>query len=192
MKKRDLRIFVNIPTLETERLMLRKIKNYDLKDIFEYSHDPKVSEFLLWSPHESEYTTKMYIKTVKKYYRAAKFYDWAIVHKDTGKMIGTCGFTDINIITNSAEIGYVLNSDFWGQGIACEALQKVLNFAFEKLELQYVEAKYMINNERSKRVLEKSNMKYIGKQINAIEAKGKYHTIGIFAISKSDYFSQKS
>ena len=58
MHVKDFEIFKNIPTLKTERLILRKISKNDLDDIFEYSSDPEISRFLLWSAHENKRVTK--------------------------------------------------------------------------------------------------------------------------------------
>ena len=52
------RLFTKIPTLETDRLLLRELKKSDVKDMYEYSVNPKTSEFLLWDVHKSQEYTK--------------------------------------------------------------------------------------------------------------------------------------
>lgn len=187
MNKKDLKLFINIPTLNTERLILRKIEKSDLNDVHDYASDPEVSRFLLWNPHQSIEFTKLYLKTVSSFYKKGIFYDWGIVDKKSGKLIGTCGFTDIDVKNESAEVGYVLNRNFWGQKIAKEALLRVLEFGFVTLGLNRIEARYLIENERSRRVLEKCGMKYEGTLKDAIKVKGKFKTISIFAITKKEY-----
>ena len=51
MDKDKLGIFAKIPTIETPRLVLRKMKPSDSEDMFEYASRPEVSEYLLWLPH---------------------------------------------------------------------------------------------------------------------------------------------
>ena len=51
------------------------------------------------------------------------------------RMIGTCGFVRFDEENESAEVGYVLHPDYWGQGLAAEALREVLSFGFDRLEL---------------------------------------------------------
>jgi ribosomal-protein-alanine N-acetyltransferase len=65
-------------------------------------------------------------------------------------MVGTCGFTSFNCSSDSAEVGYVLNPEYWGKGIATEALTKVLEFGFDQLKLHRIEAKFIKENERSR------------------------------------------
>ena len=52
----------DIPPLETDRLLLRRMLPKDYKDMYAYAADPAVSRYLLWNPHESESFTKKYLK----------------------------------------------------------------------------------------------------------------------------------
>ena len=129
-----------MPVLYTERLILRKIDAKDIDDIYEYSCSGQVPEYLLWSPHTSREQTKRYVGTLKKYYAKKEFYDWAVVLKENNKMIGTCGFTRFDFSNNSAEIGYVINPEYRGRGIAGEAARRVIRFGFDDLKLNRIEA----------------------------------------------------
>ena len=183
-------IFRRIPTITTERLILRRIERYDVDDIFEYSSNPKTSAFLLWYPHERKSDTVYYFKEVDKRYRRGEFFDWAVVEKESGKMIGTCGFTSIDERNDKAEIGYVINPHFWGRGYATEAVKRVLEFGFSYLDLERIEAKYIIGNDASRRVMEKCRMTYESTQMHAIKAKGRFFDIGVCSIL-SESFSLK-
>ena len=83
---------------------------------------------------------------------------------------------------NSGEIGYVLHPDFWGKGYACEAARCVIDFGFERLGLHRIEARFMMGNEQSLRVMEKLGMRFEGYHADEIFVKGCYKTIGICAI----------
>ena len=104
-------------------------------------------------------------------------------------MIGTCGFTSFNYAHNSAEIGYVLNRAYWGRGLAAEAVRAVMRVGFLDLNLHRIEAKYMIGNSQSLRVMEKCGMRFEGIQRDAMYIKNKYETIGICAILSADYIA---
>ncbi len=185
MTKDDLKIFKNPPILKTERLTLRKIEKSDLNDIYEYAEDPKVSEYLLWSPHTDKSYTSLYLKLVLSKYKKCEFYDWGIEYN--GKMIGTCGFTAFDLNNNSAEIGYVLNSEYWHLGIAKEAAECILEFGFNKLFLYRIEAKFMPKNTESRKVAEKIGMKYEGAHKGLLFAKGRYIDVGVCAITVEEY-----
>ena len=181
------RIFRDPPVLETPRLTLRRMLKRDSIDMFEYACSPDVTEYLLWEPHQSESYTYKYLCYLQSRYRAGDFYDWAIVWRNTDKMIGTCGFTRFHWEHNAAEIGYVLNPGFWGYGIAPEAVRAVMYFGFRNLNLHRIEARYMVENIRSRRVMEKVGMQFEGIARDSMFVKGKYVTIGTCAILKQDY-----
>ncbi len=190
-----LKVFSNIPSLKTQRLILRKIKESDYNDVFEYSSDNRVSEFLLWKPHKSLEYTKEYLSYIKNEYRIGKFYDWAITIKEgdhKGKMIGTCGFTSFDIKNNCAEVGYVINRKFWGQGIAVEALMKVIEFGFEELLLHRIEARYIVGNVNSRKVMEKANMSFEGVRRSSVIVKGEHKDIGVCSIISDEYYRNKN
>ncbi len=193
MKREDIcRIFSNIPILNTERLILRKISIMDVDDMYEYSSDYSVTEYLTWSPHTDKTYTVEYINYLQSRYRCGDFYDWGIVVKETGKMIGTCGFTRFEYQNNSAEIGYVLNPHYHGAGIATEAAERVIKYGFDILKLNRIECKYIIENNASRKVMEKNGMKFEGVRREGMLIKGIYRDIGVCSILKSEYLRNKT
>ncbi|MBE6599357.1 MAG: GNAT family N-acetyltransferase [Ruminococcaceae bacterium] len=181
------RIFRDPPKLYTRRTCLRRMMKSDSYDMFEYARREEVTRYLLWDPHESETYTYKYLTYLQSRYRAGDFYDWAVVMRDTYKMIGTCGFTRFSVESNSAEVGYVLNPDFWGMGIAPEVVSRVIDFGFCELGLHRIEAKYMVGNDRSRRVMEKVGMTFEGVNRESMHVKGKYVSVGVCAILRSEY-----
>ncbi len=192
MKKSILaNIFSNIPTLETERLILRRLVPSDAEDMFEYSCDKNVTEYLTWSPHPDKYYTIDYIKFVQKKYKTGDFRDWAVIDKATGKMIGTCGFTSVDLQNRRGEVGYVYNSSFWGRGIAAEALMCVIGFGFSTLSLNRIEGRFMAENIASRRVMERCGMTFEGVHREHIFVKEKYRDVGVCAILRGEYKGEK-
>ena len=188
MKRRDFKIFKNMPVLTTQRLRLRKIEISDVDDVFEYAKDPEVSEFLLWYPHEKREYTKSYICYLERLYKKGKFYDFGIEFE--GKMIGTVGFTKIYKRENSAEIGYVLNRSFWGKGIGIEAVQEILRFGFEILKLDKIYAVIMSENKRSESLLLKRNFAHEYSSDKRMLIKGEYKNIRKLSLSKEAFFKE--
>ena len=186
MKREDLRIFTKMPTLRTDRLVLRKITERDLIDVYEYGSDPRVSEFLLWSPHPDLNYTKFYLNYLGVRYKKGEFYDWGV--EIDGKMIGTCGFTAFDIDNDSAEIGYVLNSKYWGMGIGYEAAREVMRFGFERLELNRIEVHYLVGNESSAALAKKLGMSVEGIHRSAVKRKGEYRDVCVAAITRDEYY----
>ena len=155
--------------------------------MFEYSKRQDVTKYLLWEPHRDESYTYKYLTYVQSRYRSGDFFDWSVIYRENNKMIGTCGFTRINTDSNSAEIGYVLNPDYWGRGIAAEAVRRVMRFGFDELSLHRIEAKYMIDNIQSRRVMEKVGMTYEGVNRDSMFVRGNYVSVGVCAILSSEF-----
>lgn len=174
---------------ETERLKLRRIEASDSADMFSYSSLEATSRYLLWSPHTSEYATRCMIDRLKREYRDGLYYELAIVLRENGRMIGTCGITSYSEEDRTVEIGYVISPQYWGMGIAPEASSVIINFAFCQLGAHRVEARYIKENERSRRVMEKCGMRFEGIARNGMLVKGRSRDIGICAMTRDDYFS---
>ena len=152
-------IIIKMPTiLETERLILRTWHEDDLDPMFRINQDPKVMEYLL--PMDSKQETKDFIDHAKKNQGAYGYTFYAVELKSTHEMIGFIGllhrkqvpFDDSNA---STEIGWRLASKHWGKGLATEGATAVLAYAFHVLDLPEVVSLTVVNNIKSRRVMEK-------------------------------------
>ena len=192
MKKEKIyRVFSHLPELTTERLTLRRMMVADTEDMYEYASRPDVTKYLTWYPHPDRTYTREYLQYLGNRYSAGMFYDWAVVYEPDCKMVGTCGFTSFNCASDSAEVGYVLNPEYWGKGIATEALTRVLRFAFEELKLHRVEARFIQENERSRRVMEKVGMTFEGIMREGMLIKGNYVNVGVCSILVSEWLASE-
>ncbi len=184
--------FSDPPEIITPRLLLRALKKKDCRDMYEYSCDREVTKYLTWDPHSDARYTMQYLSYILPKYKSGEFHDWAVVFRENGKMIGTCGFTSFDYRHNSAEIGYVLNRDYWGKGIAAEAIRAVMRVGFFHLNLHRIEAKYMAGNTQSRRVMEKCGMRFEGMRRDAMYIKNAYATIGVCAILSTEFIEQRN
>lgn len=193
MKKELLyRVFSHLPELLTDRLTLRKLTVADDQDMYEYASRSDVTKYLTWYPHPDKTYTREYLHYLGGRYAGGMFYDWAIVYEPDGKMVGTCGFTSFNCAADSAEVGYVLNPEYWGKGIAGEALGRVMEFGFEELKLHRIEAKFIQGNERSLHVMQRAGMTFEGYLRDGMLIKGSYVTVGIASILVSEWRNRQS
>ncbi len=184
-------IFDRSPKIETERLILRHMKVSDARDMYDYARRPQVTRYLLWAPHDSLDYTRSYLKQVERCYRQGTFHDFGVILKENNRLIGTCGFARIDEANSTAEAGYVLNPDYWGKGIATEALSAVIALGFEKRGFNRIESRYMVDNQASRRVMEKNGMSFEGIHRQMIFVRDGYEDIGICAILKQDYTPYK-
>lgn len=186
-----------LPTMTTSRLTLREMKLTDSSDMYEYAKRSEVTRFLLWREHPNEAYTKNILKRIRMHYRSNSYYDWAIIYNGSenddvtladyrGHMIGTCGFASVDTENNVGELGYVLHPIFWGNSIIVEAAKRVIDYGFNELGLNRIEARYIIGNTASRRVMEKLGMKFEGTLRSSMLIKGMYRDIGICSILKTD------
>lgn len=191
-KEKIFKVFTNIPTLHTERLSLRAMHPIDAEDMYDYARRPEVTKYLLWKEHKSVGYTKDYLFYIGTRYALGDFYDWAIIDRESRRMIGTCGFTRIDAANDCAEIGYVLNPDFHGKGYATEAVKKIIDFGFCELSFNRIEARFMKGNEASLRLMQRVGMTFEGYMRDLIFVKGSYRTVGISSILRSEYDKLKT
>lgn len=181
-------VFDRNPVLEGNTILLRKMSKPDAQDMYDYASDPEVTRYLLWDPHPSLSYTKRYLEEVMRQYRCHNFFDFAVICKEDGRMIGTCGFSRIDTVNQSCEIGYVLSPRYWHRHIATEAVDMILRFAFCNLGFNRVEARYMTENVHSRAVMEKNGMVFEGIEREGVFAKGAFHDVGKCALLRKDYF----
>lgn len=149
--------------LETERLILRRFKLSDAKDMFEnYARKENVTRYLTWETHKSISDSQDYLNNiVLPAYKTKDCYRWAIVWKETNSVIGAIDVVKNESEKKRAEIGYVLSDDFWGKGIMPEAGKKVVDYLFNE-GYERIQAKHFSENAKSGRVMQKIGMKHEG------------------------------
>ncbi len=172
-------------TLQTPRLILRKITIEDAEDIFAYASDPQVTNYTLWDAHQSIKDTYEYLNNVAfAIYRSGKGMKWGIVEKESGKLIGTCSL-HTTPIHRRAELGYVIARDYWGQGLMTEAATAAIAFGFHVMQLLRIQAFCAVENVGSVRVLEKSGMQFEGILHNYVFTKERPWDVKMYAITRS-------
>ena len=192
MNKSLLSLFKKIPTITTERLVLRKMLPKDAEDMYEYAKELAVTQFLLWEPHVNLKFTQSYLKFIQTQYSSASFFDWALTLPESGKMIGTCGFASIDTDNDAGEIGYVINPEYWGRGYATEALARMLSFGFGVLGMHRIYVRIMSGNEASERVARKCGMRHEATFYSSLMVKGEYRTIKYYAILREEFYNGKN
>lgn len=147
-------------TLETDRLILRKVKIEDAADMYNnWCKDENVSKYLPWDTHKNIEATKAVINMWIEEYKEDFSYEWIVVLKENSEPIGTIGLYKKHISDESAEIGYVYGTKYWGKGYASEALKKVLDFLLNQVGFACIEAFHLSVNPGSGKVMEKAGMK---------------------------------
>lgn len=106
-----------------------------------------------------------FIDSSHREFRSLKAVNFAILYKknpDSSGLVGIIGLKNINIDTRKANLGYWIGESFWGNGVASESVELVINYAFSVLRLEEVYAYVYSQNKPSIRVLEKNSMTRVG------------------------------
>ena len=149
--------------LETERLVLRRFVIEDAEAMFYgWCNDPDVTKFLTWPPHESVEVTRYVLNEWIPQYKNGDYFNWAMILKESGKLIGNISVVSLREITDEALIGYCLSRECWGNGYMPEALKAVADYLFDFVGINRLMATHDVNNPKSGRVMQKAGMKYEG------------------------------
>ncbi len=179
--------FGELPLIETERLVLRKIAIADREDIFEITSNPGVSKYLTWEYHRTIETTAAFVESMVKKYQNREVSQWGIEYKKDKKLIGIVGFVGWLVEHQRAEFTYVLSERYRGMGIMPEAMKEVMKFAFVDKQMNRIEAKVEIDNVASQRVLQKLGFFCEGTLRQYSYVKGKWRDYKLYSMLKSEY-----
>lgn len=147
---------MNTPTLETQRLLLRKFTAADLDALYEIFRDEEVNTFLPWLPLKSlDDARDFYEARYARGYRLPCAYRYAICLKAENIPIGY-----IHVASDdSHDLGYGLRREFWHRGIATEAGRAVIE-QVRRDGIPYLTATHGVRNPRSGRVMQRLGMRY--------------------------------
>jgi [ribosomal protein S5]-alanine N-acetyltransferase len=182
------RIFTDLPELETDRLLLRKMRLDDADDMFAYASDPEVTRYVLWDTHRSVEDSTNFLRFATEGYERGDFLGWGLVLKASGAFVGTCGMEVPDAPEHArAELGYVLSREHWGRGLMPETVRRMIRFCFETMNLNRVEARCIAENTASARVMEKAGMSYEGTLRSRECIKGAYRDMKMYSILRREY-----
>lgn len=172
-------------TLETNRLLLRRWREEDAEDVYEYAKSSNVGPRAGWKPHENLEETKgilkMFIEQDEK---------WAIVLKETNKVIGSLGMHKAEVHYEKT-LGYVLGEAYWGQGLIKEAAIAAMRYMFDEEGITQISVYHFPFNNQSKRVIEKIGFRYTGikKESTKIYDGSVYDDV-CYMITKDEFFNR--
>ena len=146
--------------LETPRLILRDFQQKDLYQLASILANSRVMEFSTTGALSIP-QTQAKVDSFITSYKELGFGKWAVIFKESNTLIGYCGIA-VEQIDNvdEREIGYRLDPEFWGKGLATEAASIVIRYGLEQLRFPYILGIVERENVASVRVIEKLGMKY--------------------------------
>lgn len=179
--------FNAFPDLETERLILRQVMEKDVDQLFKILSDAEVAKFDYFYPVTSKEEVMKFINRYRQELEEGEEITWGIIERNTNRLIGTCCMGDFDEGARRAEIGYDIAQVEWGKGYATEAIRAVIDFGFNAMDLNRIEATITPGNDSSVRVLRKLDFVQEGIVRERDLIKGKLEDGIIMAVLKRDY-----
>ena len=147
--------FTPFPEIKTERLLLRKMKKPDVREIFFLRSNEDVMKYIDRPRAASILDAELFLEIVMQSLTANDGISWGITMKEEpGKLIGYIGYWRMKKEHYRAEIGYSLNPAFWRKGIMKEAILSVVDYGFNSMNLHSIEANINADNTASAGLLE--------------------------------------
>jgi ribosomal-protein-alanine N-acetyltransferase len=169
---------VDVPTIETARLRLRPWSERDVKSYARILRDPEVLRYFGSGPRYrlkraaarilaslSTVEARRAVRSLQAHWERCGFGEWALEEKATGELIGQGGLVDQATWVAEpcrTELGFLLKRDAWGRGLGTEAAAAALEHAFTQLSLDRVISITLLENRRSRRMIEGLGLSRVG------------------------------
>jgi [ribosomal protein S5]-alanine N-acetyltransferase len=127
------------PALETERLLLRRLRQVDAASLYRCTGDPEVMRYWRPGPDADIAATEGRIAAIDEHWRRYGFGDFAVVERETGALVGFAGLHHIDGMTE-VNVGYALVPDCWRRGLGGELCRSLLAHGFADLDLPEIVA----------------------------------------------------
>lgn len=187
-EKMTTEIICNVfPQIETKILILKELSVRDCNDLFEIFSDEEVLKYYDIEPLKTLEEANNLIQLLGRRFKNKKGIRWGIHLKDTGKLIGTCGYQSLNIESLRTDIGYEMSKAFWGQGLMKESLQAIIDFGFNTMSLNRIQALVEPNNKSSINLLNRIGFSEEGILSEYEYYKGKFNDLTMLSLLKSKY-----
>ena len=177
------------PKIETERLVLRELTSADVEWYLEHFSKPEIA-------HGSGYPPPADLEAAKEEFdmyilgpwKEGSGLRWGITLKDSNELIGSCGFYKWEKDPHrKAEIGYDLSPAHWGEGIMREALQAIIRYGFEKMDLNRITLLVISYNDRSIRLAERLGFVKEGVMRESAFFDGRFIDDVLYSLLRSDW-----
>ncbi len=147
--------------LETPRLCLRLMQSSDLDDLLKIFGDPRVMASFGGATFNREQMERWMQRNIE-HQNLHGYGNFSVILRSEGLLIGDCGLEHMEVDgTEATELGYDFRSDYWNQGFATEAAIAVRDYAFNTLHLPRLISLIRVGNAASKRVSEKTGMRFV-------------------------------
>ncbi len=177
-------------TLETERLLLRRLRESDIAPFLAHRNDPEVARYQDWEGCTKAEARGMILAHERgEPFFPGEWFQFAVELKETEALVGDLGFR-ISEDGKQGEVGYTLAREHWGKGYATEAVSRLLDHAFGVLNLHRVYAIVDQENAPSAAVLERIGLRREGAFVENAWFKGRWSSEYLYATLRKEWLAK--
>ena len=178
---------IEIPRVETQRLVLRPLGLDDARDVQVLAGDFAIADTTARIPHPYEDgMAEAWIASLAEAIQPRQEWVFGIEESASGCLMGTVGLVSPGE-DGDAELGYWIGRPYWNQGFATEAARVVVDFGFEHAGIARVHAHHFSRNPASGRVLQKLGFRHGGMRRNFEIAPGRIEDVELYALAKKEW-----
>lgn len=173
------------PELHTQRLDLIEITTQHLQDLYHLFTNPQVTEFYQVIPLQEPGDAQKIVGMLSQRFKDKTGIRWGIAPKGESHLIGTIGY---NTFTRGhrSTIAFALLPEYWGKGYITEAIAAIVQFGFDVLKVNRIEAEVLPGNMASEIVLRKNGFHHEGLLRQWMLWDDTYYDINMYALLKDD------
>lgn len=176
-----------VPTLETERLILRRLDLADAPSIQTLVSDKHIAAYTLNIPHPyPEGGALEFINGTHERAAQGQAIELGLLLKTEHAVIG-CISLRPKVHQRSGELGYWVGVPYWSRGYTTEAARRMIQYGFEVLDLNRIYATHLAENPASGRVMQKVGMNHEGTMRQHVQKGGVFHDLAYYSILRSEY-----
>lgn len=179
-------IFESFPVLKTKRLTMRCLEAGDAVKIYEMRKNKQVNRFIARPEIASMEAAEELVSKTVNMYETQRGIGFAGILRDGDRIIGTCGYNSIDYMNRRAEIGGELSTEFWGKGIAQEAVTEIVRFGLEGMNLHAIEAIVMPGNRGAIYLLSLLGFKKEAHFRDRAFFKDEYHDLAVYTLIRGE------
>ena len=185
--------FPEIKELYTGDLILRKVRREDASLYYQrIGSREQVTRYMLFNAHTDISESVASVEKALARYETGKCYRWAIALEEDNTIIGIVELLRFDEVENTCSFAYMIGDAFWGRGFGTQALKAVLDFGFEQMGLNAVEADHMAENFAFGAVMRKAGMAYVRTEEGKYEKNGTIHDAHVYRITREMWNDQIS
>ena len=177
-----------LPVLIGQKITLRQFTRRDAQDFWRLANDRLVTRYLANLPYPYSLNDGYaWVRRSHGLIRKGTDYSFGIVTRETGKVVGSVGLHGFDRKNRRIEIGYWLGRPYWRRGFVSEAVRLACDWAFRELKVNRIQARVMVQNEASAKLLVKIGFRFEGTWRMAEYVRGRWSDMHWFGLLKKEF-----